>query len=137
MATITARIERTPYETHLSTGSQVIVIDEPTEVGGQDKGMRPGELLAGSLASCVAITLRMYADRKGWPVDSIVVHVDYAYDSQQNRSIFTTRLILNGDLDDDQRARMLEMADRCPIHKALENPADFETVLIADPVENP
>lgn len=137
MATITARIERTPYETHLSTGSQVIVIDEPTDVGGQDKGMRPGELLAGSLASCTVITLRMYADRKGWPVDSIVAHVDYTYNSQQNRSTFTTRLILNGDLDDDQRARMLEMADRCPVHKALENPSAFETVLVADPVQNP
>ncbi|WP_080240793.1 OsmC family protein [Spirosoma rigui] len=137
MATITARIERTPYETHLSTGSQVIVIDEPTDVGGQDKGMRPGELLAGSLASCTVITLRMYADRKGWPVDSIVAHVDYTYNSQQNRSTFTTRLILNGDLDDDQRARMLEMADRCPVHKALENPSAFETVLVTDPVQNP
>lgn len=99
--------------------------------------MRPGELLAGSLASCTVITLRMYADRKGWPVDSIVAHVDYTYNSQQNRSTFTTRLILNGDLDDDQRARMLEMADRCPVHKALENPSAFETVLVADPVQNP
>lgn len=136
MATITARIERTPYETHLSTGSQVIVIDEPTDVGGQDRGMRPGELLAGSLASCIVITLRMYADRKGWPVDSIVAHVDYTHDTKLSRSIFTTRLILNGDLDDDQRARMLEMADRCPVHKALLNPIDFETVLISDPVGN-
>jgi putative redox protein len=136
MATITARIERTPYETHLSTGSQVIVLDEPTDVGGQDRGMRPGELLAGSLASCIVITLRMYADRKGWPVDSIVAHVDYTHNSQLSRSNFTTRLILNGDLDDKQRARMLEMADRCPVHKALSNPIDFETVLISDPVGN-
>jgi putative redox protein len=136
MATITARIERTPYETHLSTGSQVVVVDEPAEVGGHDKGMRPGELLAGSLAACTVITLRMYADRKGWPLESVVAHVDYASDPETKRSVFTTRLILNGDLDDDQRARLLEMADRCPIHKALENPADFSTVLVDFPVDD-
>jgi putative redox protein len=130
MATITARIERTPYETHLSTESQVIVVDEPVDVGGQDKGMRPGELLAGSLASCTVITLRMYADRKGWPVDSIVAHVTYTHDPVAKRSLFSIQLILTGDLTDEQRARLLEMADRCPVHRALENPIDFETTLV-------
>lgn len=130
MATITARIERTPYETHLSTSSQVVVVDEPEEVGGQDRGMRPGELLAGSLAACTVITLRMYADRKGWPLDSVVAHVDYSSDPVAKRSLFTMKLILNGDLDNDQRVRLLEMADRCPIHRALQNPIDFETTLI-------
>lgn len=110
-----------------------MVVDEPPDVGGQDKGMRPGELLAGSLAACTVITLRMYADRKGWPLDSVVAHVDYANDPKTKRSLFTTQLILNGDLNDDQRARLLEMADRCPIHKALENPADFTTTLVDFP----
>lgn len=130
MATVTARIERTLYETHLSTGSQVMVVDEPVDVGGQDRGMRPGELLAGSLAACTVITLRMYADRKKWPLDSAVVHVDYTNDPETKRSLFSLKLILNGDLDEDQRARLLEMADRCPIHRTLENPIDFETILI-------
>ncbi|QJW89342.1 OsmC family protein [Spirosoma taeanense] len=130
MATITARIERTPYETHLSTDSQVVVVDEPVEVGGQDRGMRPGELLAGALASCTVITVRMYADRKGWPLDSVVAHVDFTRDDKTHRSLFTMRLILNGDLDDAQRARLLEMADRCPIHRALQEPIDFETILV-------
>jgi putative redox protein len=130
MATVTARIERSPYETHLSTGSQVIVVDEPVDVGGQDRGMRPGELLAGSLASCTVITLRMYADRKGWPLDSIVAHVDFTTDMGTKRSLFTMQLILNGDLTDEQRTRLLEMADRCPIHRALQNPVDFETILV-------
>lgn len=130
MPTITARIERTPYETHLSTSSQVIVVDEPADVGGQDRGMRPGELLAGSLAACTVITLRMYADRKGWPLDSAVVHVDYSRDDQANRSRFTMRLILNGSLNREQRDRLLEMADRCPIHRTLQNPIDFETILV-------
>lgn len=130
MATITARIERTPYETHLSTSSQVIVVDEPTEAGGQDRGMKPGELLAGSLASCTVITLRMYANRKGWPLDSAVAHVDYTHDPVSQRTQFVMKLILTGDLDSEQRARLLEIADRCPIHRALSNPIDFETTLI-------
>ncbi|MFD2570249.1 OsmC family protein [Spirosoma soli] len=130
MATISARIERTPYETHLSTDSQVVVSDEPLDVGGQDRGMRPGELLAGSLAACTVITLRMYADRKGWPLESAVAHVNYASDPETKRSLFSMKLILNGDLDQDQRARLREMADRCPIHRTLENPIDFETILV-------
>ena len=130
MATITARIERTPYETHLSTGSQVVVVDEPPEVGGLDWGMRPTELLAGSLAACTVITLRMYADRKNWPLDSAVVHVTYTSDPTTKRSRFALQLILNGSLSPEQRARLLEIADRCPIHRALQNPVDFETVLV-------
>jgi putative redox protein len=93
MVSITARIERTSYETHLSTGSQVVVVDEPVDVGGQDRGMQPGELMAGSLAACIVITLRMYADRKGWPLDSIVAQVDYSSDPDTKRSLFTTQLI--------------------------------------------
>ena len=130
MVSITARIERTSYETHLSTGSQVVVVDEPVDVGGQDRGMQPGELMAGSLAACIVITLRMYADRKGWPLDSIVAQVDYSSDPDTKRSLFTTQLILNGDLNETQRARLLDMADRCPIHRMLENPVDFETTLV-------
>ena len=130
MVSITARIERTSYETHLSTGSQVVVVDEPVDVGGQDRGMQPGELMAGSLAACIVITLRMYADRKGWPLDSIVAQVDYSSDPDTKRSLFTTQLILNGNLNETQRARLLDMADRCPIHRMLENPVDFETTLV-------
>ena len=132
MATITARIERTPYETHLTTGTQVIVADEPTDVGGGDKGMKPSDLLAGSLAACTVMTLRMYADRKNWPLDSAVVHVDYTNDPTTKRSLFSIQLILNGDLSQEQRARLLEIADRCPIHRALQNPVDFDTVLVDD-----
>lgn len=132
MTTITARIERTPYETHLSTDSQVIVADEPFEAGGQNRGMGPGELLAGSLASCTVITLRMYADRKNWPLDSAVAHVSYAYDPLTQRSLFSMKLILNGNLNEAQRARLLEIADRCPVHRTLQNPVDFETILVED-----
>ena len=132
MAVVTARIERSPYETHLSTGSQVIVADEPIEMGGQDLGMRPGELLAASLAACTVMTLRMYADRKDWPLDSVVAHVEYTNDPVTKRSLFVLTLILNGDLTEDQRARLVEMAEHCPVHRTLQNPIDFETILVPD-----
>ena len=132
MAVVTARIERTQYETHLSTDSQVIVTDEPVELGGQDRGMGPGELLAGSLAACTVMTLRMYADRKEWPLDSAVAHVEYTSDMETKRSLFVLKLILNGNLTDGQRARLVEMADQCPMHRTLQNPIDFETILIED-----
>ncbi|QJD79930.1 OsmC family protein [Spirosoma rhododendri] len=132
MPIITARIERTPYETHLTTGTQVIVSDEPTDVGGQDRGMKPGELLAGSLAACTAITLRMYADRKAWPLDTAVVHVDYSHDREHKRSRFEVQLVLTGDLTDEQRMRLLEIADKCPIHQVLEHPAEFSTTLAGE-----
>lgn len=130
MATITARIERTPYETHLSTGTQVVVVDEPTDAGGQDRGMHPGELLAGALASCTVITLRMYANRKGWPLDSVVAHVEYTTDPATQRALFATKLILNGDLNPEQRLQLLDMAERCPVHRTLANPSDFATSLV-------
>ena len=125
MAIVTARIERTKYETHLSTDSQVIVVDEPVEIGGQDRGMGPGELLAGSLAACTVMTLRMYADRKGWPLDSAVAHVEYTSNMETKRSLFILKLILNGNLTDGQRERLVEMADQCPMHRTLQNPIFF------------
>ena len=128
--TVTARIEQTPYQTHISTDTQVIVADEPQDVGGGDRGMKPTDLLAASLGACTVITLRMYADRKGWPMTSAVAHVDLENDLQAKHAHFRLRLVLNGDLTTDQRARLLEIADRCPIHRMLENTLDFSTTLV-------
>lgn len=128
--TVTARIEKTPYETHVSTDNQVIVADEPADVGGGDRGMKPGDLLAASLGACTVITLRMYADRKGWPLTSAVAHVDLENDTLTKRTHFKMHLVLTGNLTSDQRARLLEIADRCPIHRMLENPIDFSTILV-------
>ncbi|TAE23379.1 MAG: OsmC family peroxiredoxin [Cytophagales bacterium] len=127
--TVTSRIEQTPYETHISTDTQVIVADEPTDVGGGDRGMTPNDLLAASLGACTVITLRMYADRKGWPLTAAVAHVDLDNDRQAGRANFRLRLVLTGDLTTEQRGRLLEIADKCPIHKLLENPVGFTTTL--------
>lgn len=135
MSTVTARIERSPYETHLSTDTNVIVADEPEEVGGGNRGMKPGDLLAGALGACTVMTLRMYADRKGWPLDAAVAHVDWERDPDCGEAVdgpcsqFTVRLVLTGNLTDEQRDRLREIADRCPIHRTLEQPIVIKTTL--------
>ncbi|MBC8156368.1 MAG: OsmC family protein [Bacteroidetes bacterium] len=135
--TVIAHIERTPYETHIWTDTNVLVADEPPDVGGQGRGMNPFDLLQSALASCTVMTLRMYADRKGWPRESVAAHVRWVDDENDgmgmmptSRSQFTISLNLNGPLSDEQRRRLLEIARRCPIHRLLTNPIAIATSLI-------
>lgn len=135
--TVIARIERTPYETHIWTDDNVIVSDEPAEVGGQGRGMNPFDLLQSALAGCTVMTLRMYADRKGWPLESVAAHVHWVDDKKggmgmtpTSHSQFTISLNLNGPLSDEQKQRLLEIAERCPIHRLLTNPIAIATTLI-------
>lgn len=132
---VTARIERTLYETHIWTASNVIVADEPVEAGGQGRGMNPFDLLKSALASCTVMTLRMYADRKGWPLEAVAAEVVWQDEAAVGmmpvtRSQFTINLHLTGPLSEEQRARLLELSERCPIHRLLTNPIDIQTTLI-------
>lgn len=113
--------------------------DEPPERGGTDLGMTPHQLLSAGLAACTAITLRMYADRKEWPLDH--VHVDVTFDRKQAKdpdtgkatgdltTRFTRSIHLSGDLDEDQRARMLEIANKCPVHRTLTHRIEVDSAL--------
>jgi putative redox protein len=91
--------------------------DEPVGVGGADSGFSPSELLLASLGACTAITLRMYAGRKQWPLRDATLHLSAA--TVDGVYVITRRLTLEGDLNDEQRARLREIADRCPIHRAI------------------
>ncbi len=133
--TVIAQIDRTPFETHIWTDNNVIIADEPLDAGGQSRGMNPFELLESALAACTVMTLRLYANRKGWPLESAAAHVDWAADSRggmiaTNQSQFTIRLNLIGPLTGEQRQRLLEIAERCPIHRLLTNPIAIATALI-------
>jgi putative redox protein len=111
------RVDGFAHEVELE-GGHALVVDEPVASGGTDTGPRPTQLLAASLAACTAITVEMYADRKGWEVGKIEVDVDYSYDGYVP-SAFTVGVRLPAALSDEQRQRLLTVAERCPVHKVL------------------
>ncbi|MEM7643538.1 MAG: bifunctional alpha/beta hydrolase/OsmC family protein, partial [Pseudomonadota bacterium] len=120
-----------------SGGTHHIVADEPVSYGGTNRGLTPYQLLAASLGACTSMTLRMYARQKDWPLEHVSVDVTHdrmhAQDAPspgtERIDRFRREITLTGDLDADQRARLLEIADRCPVHRTLETGAAVETVL--------
>ncbi|MEY9844225.1 OsmC family protein [Streptacidiphilus sp. MAP5-3] len=108
----------TDYGVDLHVGRHRIAVDEPTSHGGGDSGPTPVGLLISAVASCTAITLRMYAERKSWPLEDIRVHVAYEKGPDGANRI-TRRIDLIGPLDDAQRARLLEIAERTPVTRAV------------------
>jgi putative redox protein len=103
-----------------------ITADEPRDLGGEDAGPSPQELLAASLASCTAITMEMYAHRKGWDVGDIVVDVDYEPAQRGSPTRFTLDVQLSKELPEDQRAKLMTIAAKCPVHRTLEGEVMFE-----------
>ena len=113
---------------HSSQGND-LVADEPIAAGGQNLGFAPGELLASALGACTVITMRMYADRKEWPVNGISIIVTYERDKETRTSHFKKEITIDGQLDEEQTKRMLQIADKCPINFTLTNPITVETIL--------
>src|ERR687885_442837 len=103
-----------------------VVSDEPEERGGEDSGPSPQELLAASLASCTAITIEMYADRKGWNLGEVVVDVDYEPAQRGSPTRFVMNVKLPKELPEDQRERLMQIAAKCPVHRTLEGEVMFE-----------
>lgn len=131
MRQTTSTIGKDKYITkiHSSNGNDIIA-DEPLEDGGQNKGFAPGELLASALGSCSCITMRMYADRKEWPLESVTVTVTYERDMVARTSHFKKEVTIAGPLNKEQVSRLLQIGDRCPVHFTLSNPITIETVLM-------
>ena len=129
MNKITANIGTELYKTEIESETNLIISDEPKSSGGQDLGFAPNELLASSLAACTAITLRMYANRKGWELTDVKVEVSFETDSLENKFKIVRDIQLLGNLDEDQQARLLIIANKCPIHKILTNPIEITTEL--------
>ena len=128
---VLARIGTEKYYTEVTAGKNKIITDEPLDKGGQDKGFNPFELLAASLATCTAATLRMYIDRKGWSVPEIDVEVEMENYPQTKNTIFT-RKISYGEalLEAEQLARLHHIADACPVHKLLHGNMEINTTFI-------
>jgi putative redox protein len=103
-----------------------LVADEPVDHGGDDYGPSPQELLAASLASCTAITMEMYAKRKGWNVDGISVDVEYTPAERGSPTRFDMVLTMPAHLSDEQIDKLQIIAARCPVHRTLEGEVAFD-----------
>ena len=127
MAHATADIGTTNYTVALLAGRHRLTSDEGPALGGQDAGAAPHELLCAALASCTAITLRMYADRKGWPLRA--AHVDVLFQRKGEQRTMTRHLRLTGELDEAQRARFADIAERTPVTLTLKQGVAITTIL--------
>ena len=103
-----------------------LTVDEDAELGGNDTGPTPLELLAASLASCVAVTVEMYAERKGWDVGKLEVEVDYSTAERGTPTKFEVVLRVPSDLTDEQVKRLSIIAAKCPIHRTLDGEVMFD-----------
>ncbi|MBI5449743.1 MAG: OsmC family protein [Gammaproteobacteria bacterium] len=132
---ISVRLGHGHYLTSINAAGHVLNADEPRSSGGGDLGPSPYQLLCASLGACTAITLRMYADRKGWPLDAIqvILHHDKVRTEGTGKVIAADviqRVIeLRGALDATQRQRLLEVADHCPVHRSLHGTITVNTIL--------
>lgn len=139
MKKVTAKIDRSNYKTILSNEVHQVIADEPSPYG-TDKGPDPYSLLLMALGSCVAITIRMYADRKKWELDDVEVtlsqermHSKDCDDCESTEGyvhLIEKKVKLIGNLDEKQLSRLMEIADRCPVNKTLLNEIKITTTAI-------
>ncbi|EAY27075.1 bifunctional alpha/beta hydrolase/OsmC family protein [Microscilla marina] len=134
-----ARTGEEGYTTDIITGNHRLTADEPASVGGNDFGPTPYDLLNAALGACTGMTLRMYADRKKWDLQGVKVHIEHnkvhaqeCADCETEKGKvdeFVRTIELEGNLDDDQRKRLMEIADKCPVHRTLHNEVKVRTSL--------
>jgi putative redox protein len=127
VAHATADIGTSNYTVALVAGHHALTADEGAAAGGQDSGPTPHELLCAALAACTAITLRMYAQRKEWSLRA--VHVEVLLQIERKEHTITRRLRFEGDLDEAQRARLAEIAERTPVTLTLKQGVTITTIL--------
>jgi putative redox protein len=106
------------FQQTVKTGPHTLIGDEPTELGGDDAGPAPHDYLLTALGTCTSMTVKMYADRKGWKVDHVHVHVTLEK-LEGGGTVLRRTVALRGELDDEKRTRLLEIAGKCPVHKTL------------------
>ena len=121
-----ARRENGTLKHAVEIRDHTLVADEPKDEGGDDSGPSPQELLAASLASCTAITMEMYANRKGWDVGDVAVHVDYEPAQRGSPTRFRMRVDFPKEVPEEQRERLMQIGAKCPVHRVLEGEVMFE-----------
>ncbi|WP_430967928.1 bifunctional alpha/beta hydrolase/OsmC family protein [Spongiimicrobium sp. 2-473A-2-J] len=128
------------FTTQMKLGKHYMTADEPLEFGGNDFGPSPYELVSAGLSACTAMTIQMYAKRKGWPIENVEVHTSYGKDHavdceacempEAKIDTFNREIKLTGDLDGKQKQRVMEIADKCPVHKTLHSQTQIISKLI-------
>lgn len=123
----------------IRTGKHRLIADEPEQLGGNDLGPGPYDYMLAGLGACTSMTVRMYAERKGWPLQNVAVHLTHEKVHAEDCADCETKsgkldeinrvLTFDGDLNDEQRSRLLEIADRCPVHRTLTHEIKIRSVL--------
>jgi len=126
MAHGSARIGRDKYRTDIEVGGHRLVSDEGAKLGGADAGPAPYDLVLAGLGACTAITLRMYADRKQWPLESVEVQLKTV---REGDALRIERILVIAGLDDEQKARLADIAERTPVTLSLKNGMPIRTSL--------
>ena len=135
---VVTRTGESGYRTEIVARGHPLVADEPESVGGTDEGPTPYDLLLAGLGACTSMTLRMYADRKEWPLEEVTVRLKHRKVHQKDCESdceggdealdrVSREIEMTGPLDEEQRERLLEIADRCPVHKTLDRGVEVET----------
>lgn len=128
MAKISSSIKRENYKIEIQSPSgNVVIADEPIDMGGKDLGFSPKELLASALAACTSATLKMYADRKEWDLQEVKIDIELDFIKEENKTVINRKLELIGNLDETQKSRLMAIANACPVHKMLSNPIEINS----------
>lgn len=119
------------YQARVQATGPSFLVDEPIALGGTGAGPTPYDLLSAALGACTNITVRLYAQRKGWTLRHVQVSVTHRRDPATGRDMFDRELYVEGDLDDAQRARLLAIAEHCPVERTLHDGSDITTRMTA------
>lgn len=130
MANISSSIKKENYKIEIKSPSgNVVIADEPLDMGGKDLGFSPKELLASALAACTSATVKMYADRKEWDLEEVKINIELDYIFPETKTVINRKLEFIGNLDETQKSQLLAVAHACPLHKMLSNPIEINSQL--------